>query len=77
MIIQTMKATGRSCRIPQDRSRWCREAGMESFRVFCSADNLYLFSHLDGMDPQYNFSGNVDYTYAPNKTIAVGVDINF
>ena len=57
--------------------RIARKAGMESFRVFCSADNLYLFSHLDGMDPQYNFSGNVDYTYAPNKTIAVGVDINF
>ena len=57
--------------------RIARKAGMQSFRVFCSADNLYLFSHLDGMDPQYNFSGNVDYTYAPNKTIALGIDINF
>lgn len=54
-----------------------KKAGMQSARVFATADNLYLFSHLDGMDPQYNFSGGTDYTYAPNKTIAIGIDVNF
>jgi len=51
--------------------------GMAHARVFCTADNLYLFSHLDGMDPQYNFTGGSDYTYTPTKTIACGLDINF
>ncbi len=58
-------------------ARLARKAGMQSARIFATADNLYLFSHLDGMDPQYNFSGGTDYTYTPNKTIAFGVDINF
>ena len=55
----------------------CKKAGLEHARVFATADNLYLFSHLDGMDPQYNFSGGVDYTYTPNKTVAVGIDVTF
>ena len=58
-------------------ARLARKAGLQSARVFATADNLYLFSHLDGMDPQYNFSGGTDYTYTPNKTVAFGVDINF
>ena len=51
--------------------------GIESVRVFSSVDNLALFTHLQGMDPQYNFSGGTDYTYTPNKTFTVGVEINF
>ena len=58
-------------------NRILNRAGIESLRVFCTLDNLALFTHLDGMDPQYNFSGGTDYKYAPNKTISVGVDINF
>lgn len=56
---------------------WMRKAGLEHVRVFGSVDNLALFSHLDGMDPQYSFTGDTDYSYAPNRTISVGVEINF
>ena len=45
--------------------------------VFGSIDNLALFSHLKGMDPQYNFKGETDYSYTPNKTYSFGVEINF
>ncbi|MBO4444414.1 MAG: SusC/RagA family TonB-linked outer membrane protein [Bacteroidaceae bacterium] len=57
--------------------RVAKKAGLDHARVFVTGDNLYLFSHLDGMDPQYNFSGGVDYTYTPNKTVAFGIDITF
>ena len=51
--------------------------GLNGVRVFCSADNLALWSHLDGMDPQYNFSGGTGYGYAGNKTWTLGLEVNF
>ena len=53
------------------------KAGLNNVRVFASVDNLALWSHLDGMDPQYNFSGGTDYAYAPNKTWTVGLEVKF
>ncbi len=58
-------------------SRLTEKARIKSFRVYFTADNLALFSHLDGMDPQYNFAGTVSYTYTPSKVFAFGLDINF
>ena len=57
--------------------RFARYAGMSSVRIFASGDNLTLFSHLDGMDPQHNFTGGVAYVYTPNKTISLGIDVKF
>lgn len=54
-----------------------KSTGLSSVRVYTSLDNIALFTHLDGMDPQFNFSGTTDYTYAPNKTISVGIDVKF
>lgn len=56
---------------------WMNKVKLNSVRIFTSVDNLALFTHLDGMDPQYNFSGQTDYAYSPNKTWSVGFDINF
>lgn len=58
-------------------ANWMKAAGLQGVRVFCSWDNVALWSHLDGMDPQYNFSGSTDYTYSPNKTITLGLEVNF
>lgn len=54
-----------------------KKARINSVRVFGSVDNLALFSHLQGMDPQYNFDGSTDYAYTPNKTYTVGIEVNF
>lgn len=54
-----------------------RKASLNTVRVFASADNIALFTHLQGMDPQYNFSGGTTYAYTPNKTYSIGVEINF
>ena len=53
------------------------KASLSGVRVYGSYDNVALFSHLDGMDPQYNFSGGTNYTYSPIKTLSVGVEVNF
>ena len=56
---------------------WVSKLGMTGARIFGSVDNLALFTHLDGLDPQYNFSGGTDYDYSPNKTYTVGIELNF
>jgi TonB-linked SusC/RagA family outer membrane protein len=54
-----------------------KKIGIESLRLFATVENLYLFSHLQGMNPQYNFTGTTDYVYSPNRTVAGGLDVNF
>jgi hypothetical protein len=54
-----------------------KKIDFNTLRLFCTLDNFALFSHLDGMDPQYNFSGGTAYTYTPNKTFSIGVDVKF
>ena len=56
---------------------WINKLGMTGARIFGSVDNLALFTHLDGMDPQYNFSGGTNYDYSPNRTYTVGIELNF
>ncbi len=56
---------------------WIGKLGMTGARIFGSVDNLALFTHLNGMDPQYDFSGGTDYGYSPNRTYTVGIELNF
>jgi hypothetical protein len=56
---------------------WMSKVGITGLRVYTSVDNLALFTHLDGMDPQYNFSGSNNYTYATNKTWSFGLEVKF
>ena len=56
---------------------WLSKVNLNSVRVFGSADNIALFSHMKGMDPQYSFSGSTSYSYTPNKTYSLGVEVNF
>ena len=56
---------------------WVSKLGMTGARIFGSVDNLALWTHLNGMDPQYNFSGGTNYDYSPNRTYTVGFELNF
>lgn len=56
---------------------WMRKIGFESIRVTASADNLFMCTHLKGMNPQHNFSGSTDFTYTPVRTVTFGLDIKF
>ena len=55
----------------------CAGMGISSARVFVSADNLCLLTHLKGMDPQASFSGSTSYSYTPNRIVSLGVDLKF
>ena len=54
-----------------------RKIYLSSVRIYGSFDNVAIFSHLKGMDPQYNLTGGTNYRYTPNKTLSFGLDINF
>ena len=58
-------------------SNWVNKIGMTGARIFGSVDNLALWTHLDGMDPQYDFTGGTNYDYSPNRTYTVGIELNF
>lgn len=58
-------------------SKWVQSANLQSVRATLTADNLHIFTALKGMDPQYNFSGSTGYTYAPSRTISLGLDLRF
>lgn len=50
---------------------------MKGLRLFATVDNIAMFCNLDGMDPQYSFTGSISYTYTPSRVIALGLDLNF
>ncbi|MBW6534716.1 MAG: hypothetical protein K0B11_06880, partial [Mariniphaga sp.] len=51
--------------------------GIEKLRAFVSFDNLALFSHLDGMNPQHDFTGITEFTYTPVGTSLLGIELKF
>ena len=56
---------------------WLSKMEISALRLFLTADNIAMFNHLDGMDPQYNFTGSVSYSYTPSRAIVAGIDIQF
>lgn len=59
-----------------------KTAGLEkyhirSLRLYASGDNLLMLSALKGLNPQSSFTGSTSYTYTPNRTVSLGVDIKF
>ena len=54
-----------------------KKAGIEGLRIYVSADSPWIFTHLQGMNPQASFSGSTSYTYTPNRTLTLGVDLKF
>lgn len=50
---------------------------IRSIRVFASADNIWLFTALKGINPQSNFTGSTSYSYTPTRTVSLGVDFKF
>ncbi|MCR4844006.1 MAG: SusC/RagA family TonB-linked outer membrane protein, partial [Bacteroidales bacterium] len=57
--------------------RLTQKAAIKSCRLYFTADNVALFSHLGGMDPQQNFTGGVSYSYTPARALVCGIELNF
>ena len=51
--------------------------GIKGLRASVSADNLALFSKIQGMNPQYSITGGTSYVYTPSKTFSFSLDFSF
>ena len=58
-------------------SKLMRRIGLQNIRLTASADNVFICTHLKGMDPQYNFSGGTNFGYVPTRTVSFGIDVKF
>lgn len=55
-----------------------RKASIEKVRVYLSADNVWLWSKRQGMDPRQSISGEITSSYyAPIRTISGGITLTF
>ena len=54
-----------------------RKIGMDQIRFSITADNFFIFTHLDGFNPQSSISSNTAYTFTPTRSLSLGVNINF
>jgi len=50
---------------------------VKEVKVYVSGSDLYLFSEMQGMNPQESFAGITDYRYTPTKSITFGANIKF
>lgn len=48
-----------------------------SARVFVTGDNLFIKAARKGLNPTQVYSGSPSYTYAPARTITIGVNVSF
>ncbi len=60
-------------------SKWTRKAQIGSVRFYCSADNVFLVSKRQGLDPSQSINGNINGSayYAKMRTVSGGVNITF
>ncbi len=59
-------------------SRVTRVAGLEKLRVYMAADNLWVWSKRQGLDPRQSITGSTTSAYyAPIRTISGGLTLTF
>jgi TonB-linked SusC/RagA family outer membrane protein len=57
------------------RTNLVKKAGFQSLRAYVAADNLFLLSKRQGMNPQSSFNGESTYVYMPARTVMVGINL--
>lgn len=58
-------------------AKWAKTIKLETVRIAASAENVLLFTHLKGMDPQFNFSGGTNFGYVPPRIVSLGLEVKF
>ncbi len=53
--------------------------GMKSVRVYCSLDNIAIFTHMKGLNPTASLSAGSSgsFNYTPSRSFVAGLDIKF
>ena len=49
--------------------------GVDNFRVYCAADNLYYWSARKGFDPRQGYGASNATNYSPMRSVSLGVTI--
>lgn len=57
--------------------KWVKKLSLSNVNVYASGENLFILSHRKGLDPTQTFTGAPSYTYAPARTIAMGINVGF
>ena len=52
-----------------------KKVDIDMARLFVSGENLWLFTKLQGMNVQQNFSGTVSNVYVPARIITIGLNV--
>jgi len=58
-------------------SNIAQRLGTQNLMMYVSAENLYMFSDLKGMNVQHSFAGVTDNTYSAARTVVVGLNVSF
>lgn len=57
---------------------WTSAIGVQRIRLYCVADNVWVWSKRQGLDPRQSISGSVTNTYyKPIRTISGGITVTF
>ena len=52
--------------------------GLEKLRLYVAADNIWVWSKRQGLDPRQSITGGVNNQYyAPIRTISGGITLTF
>ena len=55
-----------------------RKAGMDKVRIYFAADNIWVWSKRQGLDPRQSITGSVTNSYyAPIRTLSGGLSVTF
>ena len=57
--------------------RWTSKIGFKGARLSVSADNVWIFSSMKGLDPQYSLTGDTGFDYAATRTVSFNIDLKF
>ncbi len=59
-------------------SRWCKKMGLEKLRIYGTADNVWVWSKRQGLDPRQSITGSASSAYyAPMRTVSGGITLTF
>ncbi|MHC1780538.1 MAG: SusC/RagA family TonB-linked outer membrane protein [Bacteroidales bacterium] len=58
-------------------SNLMRSMKIKDMRLTLTADNIFMFTAMKGMDPQFNFIGTTDNAFTPSRSVSLGLTINF
>lgn len=49
--------------------------GVNRLRIYGVVDNVWLFSHRQGLDPRQAMSGATGFNYSPIRSFSIGLNI--